>query len=65
MMELFQEVRVWYPALVGRGKEYCYQEKHSVLGDRGWILQERMLSSQVLYFGSHQKYFECKLCRHF
>lgn len=31
----------------------------SALATRGWILQERLLSPRVLYFGSTQMYFEC------
>jgi hypothetical protein len=31
----------------------------SVLQNRGWIMQEYLLSSRILYFGSFQMYFEC------
>ncbi|KAK7224358.1 hypothetical protein V2G26_012361 [Clonostachys chloroleuca] len=31
----------------------------SVLQNRGWIMQEYLLSSRLLYFGSFQMYFEC------
>jgi hypothetical protein len=35
------------------------QEPESPLSKRGWILQERLLSSRILYLGSRQMYFEC------
>ncbi|VUC32986.1 unnamed protein product [Clonostachys rosea] len=31
----------------------------NVLQNRGWIMQEYLLSSRILYFGSFQMYFEC------
>lgn len=31
----------------------------SVLATRAWVLQERLMSPRVLYFGSEQMYFEC------
>ncbi|RBR13522.1 uncharacterized protein FIESC28_08150 [Fusarium coffeatum] len=35
------------------------KEPESVLINRGWVVQERMLPSRILYFGSYQMYFEC------
>ena len=35
------------------------QQPDSPLSKRGWILQERLLSPRILYFGSRQMYFEC------
>lgn len=34
-------------------------ETNSVLSKRAWVLQERLLSRRVLYFGSLQMYWEC------
>lgn len=34
-------------------------EPDSVLSKRAWVLQERLLSSRVLYFGTKRMYFEC------
>jgi hypothetical protein len=31
----------------------------SMLAQRGWVLQERLLSARVLYFGCESMYFEC------
>lgn len=53
------KIEVWYPAFSGRSYDVHRLENDSVLDTRGWILQERMLSSRVLYFGSQQLYFEC------
>lgn len=38
-----------------------YASRHPVLptSKRGWIFQERFLSSRVLHFGPHELYFEC------
>lgn len=35
------------------------KQLYSSLLKRGWIMQERLLSSRVLYFGQQQLYFEC------
>ncbi|PNP74377.1 hypothetical protein FNYG_12426 [Fusarium nygamai] len=35
------------------------KEPESVLINRGWVVQETMLPSRILYFGSYQMYFEC------
>jgi hypothetical protein len=32
----------------------------SVVGQRGWILQERLLARRVLHFSSHQLFWECR-----
>lgn len=32
---------------------------HAPTANRGWILQERLLSSRVLHFGEHQMLWEC------
>lgn len=42
-----------------RDPYYPETERHSQLSKRAWVLQERLLSSQVLYFGSYFMYFEC------
>jgi hypothetical protein len=34
-------------------------EKPSPLSERAWILQERLLTRRILYFGSRQMYWEC------
>lgn len=32
---------------------------HSPLDKRGWVLQERLLSPRIVYFGTDQLYWEC------
>jgi len=34
-------------------------EQDSPLANRGWVLQERLLSPRTLYFGTKRTYFEC------
>ena len=34
-------------------------ERNSPLAKRGWVLQDRLLPSRMLYFGSSHMYFEC------
>jgi hypothetical protein len=34
-------------------------EPDALLAQRGWVLQERLLSVRVLYFGSQSMYYEC------
>lgn len=34
-------------------------DPYSAISKRAWILQERLLSPQILYFGSRQIYWEC------
>jgi hypothetical protein len=36
-------------------------ERRNVLATRGWVLQERLLSPRVLYFGSEKMYWECMI----
>jgi hypothetical protein len=36
-----------------------YFEGEDVLASRAWVLQERLLSQRILYFGRRQMYFEC------
>lgn len=33
--------------------------KYSVLDKRGWVLQERILSPAIVYYGNNQMYWEC------
>lgn len=40
------------------------KEPESALINRGWVVQERMLSSRIFYFGSYQMYFECNSLTH-
>lgn len=43
-----------------RVNNYCpTTELNSPLLQRGWVLQERLLSGRILYFGSKNMYFEC------
>ena len=39
----------------------CLQklEPHSLFPERGWIMQERLLSPRILYFGSRMVFWEC------
>ena len=54
------KVRVWYAAFTYNSR-FFWTRENSVLDTRGWILQERLLSSRVLYFGSRQLYLECNV----
>ena len=38
---------------------YLMPETNSVLSKRAWVMQERLLSSRVLYFGTKSMYLEC------
>lgn len=40
-------------------------ERNSPLAERAWVLQERLLSPRVLYFGSRQLYLECNTSTRF
>ncbi|KAF5024386.1 hypothetical protein F66182_3472 [Fusarium sp. NRRL 66182] len=63
-------IKIWYPgchrgekpitSLPGISYSVLGTQPESVLDNRGWVLQETMLSSRTLYFGSCQMYFECK-----
>lgn len=59
------KVTVWYPAFNGDWRAPWTREQNSVLDTRGWVIQERMLSSRVLNFGSCQLYLECNSCTHY
>jgi hypothetical protein len=39
--------------------EYFNPEENSPWATRAWILQERLLSRRILYFGTSKMYFEC------
>lgn len=41
------------------------EEKVSPLRSRGWILQEYMLSTRILFFGLYRMYWECNACVRF
>jgi hypothetical protein len=43
------------------GWDVCIEE--SVLSDRAWVLQERLLSCRTLFFSSQQTFWECKTKR--
>lgn len=38
--------------------------EHAPLNNRAWALQERYLSSRLLYWTKHRLFWECKTCRH-
>lgn len=42
-----------------RGVSQCTNRPKGVLDTRGWILQEQLLSSHILYFGHQQLYWDC------
>jgi hypothetical protein len=46
-----------------REEEYLRDKKQyeypRVLAERAWVLQERLLSRRILYFGTRQMYYEC------
>lgn len=64
-------IKFWYPGCHSEAvpqsrpesstppQDVLRQQPGSVLENRGWILQEWLLSTRVLYFGSYQMYFEC------
>jgi hypothetical protein len=43
-----------------RGSENCNTPDRCVLGERGWVFQERMLSPRTLYFGRDDIHWECR-----
>lgn len=55
-------------ALGGEEKEYRLiygrlwddEVEDQALNGRGWVLQERLLATRILYFGHHQAFFECR-----
>jgi hypothetical protein len=36
--------------------------ERAALSRRGWTLQERLLSTRILHFSSHEMFWECKTC---
>ncbi|KAK3331833.1 hypothetical protein B0T19DRAFT_438713 [Cercophora scortea] len=66
-------VKVWYPGCIRKAgpgtapsqrfrwpdRILNRQPDSTVLGNRGWVVQERLLSRRILYFGAHEMYFEC------
>jgi len=53
-------VRVHYGGQQSLAESWLiFPEPDSPLSKRAWILQERLLSRRVLYFGSRQMYWEC------
>ena len=42
----------------------AHLDHHSPLSVRAWCLQEKILSSRVLYFGTDQTYFNCNTLTH-
>ncbi|KAJ4264506.1 hypothetical protein NW762_005707 [Fusarium torreyae] len=58
-------MKIWYPGCHRSPQSSIRlnvlgKQPESVLENRGWLLQERMLSPRILYFGSYQMYFECR-----
>lgn len=46
-------------------RQITTEEQESPVFKRGWVLQERLLSPRVLYFGRYRMYWECnKHCRY-
>ncbi|USW54066.1 Putative heterokaryon incompatibility [Septoria linicola] len=41
------------------------KQENSVLSQRGWVLQERLLAPRILYFGEDQMYMECRTADRF
>lgn len=58
------QVRLFCPGL-HESHQFTDPQFKSVLKERGWILQERILSPRVLNFGKRQIYWECREARHF
>ncbi|KAH6884837.1 heterokaryon incompatibility protein-domain-containing protein, partial [Thelonectria olida] len=61
---------IWYPRchpepapperhLKRNPRDVLAEQPSSVLDNRGWVMQERILSRRTLYFGSFQMHFEC------
>jgi Heterokaryon incompatibility protein (HET) len=43
-----------------KGHLYTTNVGESVLSDRAWILQERVMSRRILHFGKNQMFWECR-----
>ncbi|KAM7194833.1 Heterokaryon incompatibility protein (HET) domain containing protein, partial [Rhypophila sp. PSN 637] len=54
-----ETIRLIYKGPLPNNGELPHSEPSSALATRGWILQERMLSKRMLYFGSRHMYWEC------
>ncbi|KAK4215088.1 heterokaryon incompatibility protein-domain-containing protein, partial [Rhypophila decipiens] len=54
-----QTLRLIYRGHLPASGEPPHSELNSALATRGWILQERLLSQRMLYFGSRNMYWEC------
>ncbi|KAM7199009.1 Heterokaryon incompatibility protein (HET) domain containing protein [Rhypophila sp. PSN 637] len=54
-----QTLRLIYRGYLPDSGEPPHSEPNSALATRGWILQERLLSQRMLYFGSRNMYWEC------
>ena len=53
-------IQVWYNQKVGIEDVPALEpQRPPILDSRGWVLQERLLSSRLLSFGSRQMYFQC------
>jgi hypothetical protein len=40
-------------------KEWLRQVEHAALSRRGWVMQERLLSSRIVHFGEGEVFWEC------
>lgn len=48
---------LWYP---GQYRDYIFEDKKgTLLDERGWIVQEKLLSPRILYFGKNTMFFQC------
>lgn len=57
--ELFMRRHVPHSVLAGWHFKLEVARNYPILS-RAWVLQERLLSSRVLYFGQHELFWECK-----
>ena len=57
--ELFMRRHVPHSVLAGWHYKLEIARNYPLLS-RAWVLQERLLSSRVLYFGQHELFWECK-----
>lgn len=53
-----EEIGTWACSLDPRAE---YEHERSLLGSRGWVVQERMLSPRTLHYGPHSISWECRL----